>query len=133
MDFNKGNISHNLRLLRIEVEFQNQPIARDATLRLMIISPPRGSHIMEIHIDGKIMTYRFLPFKARWDLDLLVNRFPKEAREVSRKFWGNVKDKVLQLVLPLSLPLGEDEGRPSSFLVQMYPVRAIQSPWPPHP
>lgn len=59
METQKGSSSFRMRLARVSVDGDDEPIAREATLRLQDQQDQGPLHttrkLMDIHIDGKLM------------------------------------------------------------------------------
>lgn len=64
METQKGSSSFNMRLVRVSVDGEDEPVGRDATLRLRTQrneAPLLTSNrqLMDIHIDGRMMVSFF--------------------------------------------------------------------------
>lgn len=60
METQKGSSSFNMRLVQVSIDAEDEPIAREATLRLRTQQDQDtllkiNRQLMEIHIDGRLM------------------------------------------------------------------------------
>lgn len=131
MDPFNSTYNYKARLDRISIDKSSEPIKNEATLLLKkqkvlpaddsAGSPSTAQHWMEVHVDGRLMV-RYLSCigvygelsadrtpKAHWHLDQLVRQSSVAAPGLlARSFYSFRLEKIIQVVLPLPMPVEQN-------------------------